>query len=291
MSSHREAPEISKDPVADSTDVYAFMSPDKPETVTLIANYIPLEAPDGGPNFYEFADDVLYEIHIDNTGDGTPDISYQFTLHDGEQHSVVLPLQRRPDHVADTAVAFVQLEPPTDVHADPVDNNPRNRWGTSSVVLGSGLLCPPCNIGPLSTPNYAALAATAVHSVGSGPFSAQVFVGQRAEGFYVDLGAVFDLGDLRGFAGDHAGGPAAGLLNGMPGVNSTADVNVHTLALQIPVARARRGPRRRARATRRRSSASGRRPAVSGCGSGAIGSMGETSGAVRGRRCHAWATR
>ena len=80
MSSHREAPEISKDPVADSTDVYAFMSPDKPGTVTLIANYIPLEAPDGGPNFYEFADDVLYEIHIDNTGDGTPDISYQFTF-------------------------------------------------------------------------------------------------------------------------------------------------------------------------------------------------------------------
>ena len=80
MSSHREAPEISKDPVADSTDVYAFMSPDKGAagTVTLIANYIPLQAPGGGPNFYEFADDVLYEIHVDNTGDGVPDISYQF---------------------------------------------------------------------------------------------------------------------------------------------------------------------------------------------------------------------
>ena len=116
-----------------------------------------------------------------------------------------------------------------------VDYNPGNRWGGSSVVLGSGLLCPPCNIGPLSTPNYPALASAAVHSVGAGPFSAQVFAGQRAEGFYVDLGAVFDLGDLRGFAGDHAGGPAAGLMNGMPGVNSTADVNVHTLALQIPV--------------------------------------------------------
>jgi hypothetical protein len=66
MSSHREAPEISKDPVADSTDVYAFVSPDRPDTVTLIANYIPLQAPDGGPNFYEFGDDVLYEIHISN---------------------------------------------------------------------------------------------------------------------------------------------------------------------------------------------------------------------------------
>ena len=78
MSSHREAPEISKDPVADSTDIYAFVSPDKPGTVTLIANYIPLEAPAGGPNFYEFGDDVLYEIHIDNNGDGQADISYQF---------------------------------------------------------------------------------------------------------------------------------------------------------------------------------------------------------------------
>src|SRR5579863_825668 len=78
MSSHREAPEISKDPVADNTDVYAFVSPDKPETVTLIANFIPLEEPAGGPNFYEFGDDVLYEIHIDNDGDADDDITYQF---------------------------------------------------------------------------------------------------------------------------------------------------------------------------------------------------------------------
>ena len=81
MSSHREAPEISKDPVADSTDVYAFVSPDRPDTVTLIANYIPLQEPAGGPNFYEFGDDVLYEIHIDNDADGQPDITYQFRFH------------------------------------------------------------------------------------------------------------------------------------------------------------------------------------------------------------------
>src|SRR5690349_25116132 len=78
MSSHREAPEISKDPVADSTDTYAFVSPDRPDTVTLIANYIPLEEPPGGPNFYEFGDDVRYEIHIDNDGDGRAEISYRF---------------------------------------------------------------------------------------------------------------------------------------------------------------------------------------------------------------------
>src|SRR5919201_181005 len=78
MSSHREAPEIAKDPVADSTDLYAFVSPDRPDTVTLIANYVPLESPAGGPNFYEFGDDVLYQILIDNDGDARPEIIYAF---------------------------------------------------------------------------------------------------------------------------------------------------------------------------------------------------------------------
>src|SRR5499425_3807975 len=78
MSSHREAPEISMDPVADSTDLYAFVSPNQPSTVTIIANYIPLQAPAGGPNFYEFGGDVLYEIHIDNDLDAQAEITYQF---------------------------------------------------------------------------------------------------------------------------------------------------------------------------------------------------------------------
>ena len=78
MSSHREAPEISQDPVADNTDVYAFRSPDDPSTVTIVANYLPGEAPAGGPNFYEFGEEILYEIHIDNDGDGDEDITYSF---------------------------------------------------------------------------------------------------------------------------------------------------------------------------------------------------------------------
>ena len=78
MSSHREAPAISKDAVADSTDLYAFVSPDDPSTVTIIANYLPGEAPFGGPNFYEFGDDVLYRINIDNDADGKPEIVYEF---------------------------------------------------------------------------------------------------------------------------------------------------------------------------------------------------------------------
>jgi hypothetical protein len=241
MSSHREAPEISKDPVADSTDLYAFVSPDSPNTVTLIANYIPLESPDGGPNFYEFGDDVLYEVHIDNDGDGSADVSFQFRFttvnnipssflyNDGPITSLTAPSSTSNWNRQQT------------YSLTRVDHRWNGRDNDSSVLLGSGLLSPPCNIGPLSTPNYAALAAAAVHSLSSGQFSAKVFAGQRAEGFYVDLGAVFDLGDLRPFAGLHAGAAAAGLMNGMPGVNSTADVNVHSLALQVPISQLTRG--------------------------------------------------
>ena len=97
MSSHREAPQISKDPVADSTDVYAFVSPDSPDTVTLISNYIPLQGPDGGPNFYEFGDDVLYQINIDNNGDGVADVIYQFQFTTNSARSVVFLVQRGTD--------------------------------------------------------------------------------------------------------------------------------------------------------------------------------------------------
>jgi Domain of unknown function (DUF4331) len=241
MSSHREAPEISKDPVADSTDLYAFVSPDATGTVTLMANYIPLEAPDGGPNFYEFGDDVLYEIHIDNDGDGWPDITFQFRF---------TTVNNIPSSFLYNDGPITALTPPSPssnwnrqqtYSLSRVDHGRRSRR-PSSVLLGSGLLCPPCNIGPLSTPNYAGLASAAVHAVSAGPYTAKVFAGQRAEGFYVDLGAVFDLGDLRPFAGDHAGGPTAGLMNGMPGVNSTADVNVHSLALQVPIGQLTRAP-------------------------------------------------
>src|SRR5436190_15527148 len=80
-SSHREAPLISEDPTADNTDLYAFRSPDRPNTVTLVANYIPLEQPAGGPNFATFGDDVLYAVNVDNNGDGREDIAYEFRFH------------------------------------------------------------------------------------------------------------------------------------------------------------------------------------------------------------------
>ncbi len=216
MSSHREAPEISKDPVADNTDTYAFVSPDQPGTVTLISNYVPLEEPPGGPNFFEFGEDVLYEIKVDNDGDGLAEITYQFRFqtqtrnpntflyNTGQITSISSPNWNRPQFYSVTKVDA----------------------SGHSTVLGSNLACPPCNIGPRSTPNYSTLAGEAVHKLASGEV---VFAGQRAEGFYVDLGSIFDLADLRPFQNLHLiPSPAA------PGVNGTQGLNVHTIAIQVP---------------------------------------------------------
>ncbi len=221
MSSHREAPEIAKDPVADSTDLYAFVSPDHPRTVTMIANYIPLQEPAGGPNFYEFGNDVLYEIHIDNDGDGFPDISYQFRFHTK----------------LTTPESFLYNTGPITSLDDPSWNSKQFYSVTrvdqrGSSVLGRKLACPPCNVGILSTPHYEArLGSKAVHSLGNG---IGVFAGQRAEEFYVDLGSIFDLGNLRPLQQANVFGKMAGLVS-QPGVNATNRLNVHSIAIQVPI--------------------------------------------------------
>ncbi|HEY2173939.1 MAG TPA: DUF4331 domain-containing protein [Mycobacteriales bacterium] len=216
MSSHREAPEISKDPVADNTDVYAFVSPDNPDTVTLIANYIGLQGPAGGPNFYEFGDDVLYSINVDNNGDGKSDVSYQFRFNTKVRNEETFlynvgPIASLSDKNWNRRQFYTLTR---------VDRHGRH-------VLGRGLACPPCNIGPLSTPNYAGLAQAAVHNLAG---HIKVFAGQRAEGFYVDLGSVFDLLDLRPFQQLHVGS----MLGAEPGVNATKNLNVHSIAIQVP---------------------------------------------------------
>jgi hypothetical protein len=216
MSSHREAPEISKDPVADNTDTYCFVSPDKPDTVTIITNYVPIETPDGGPNFYEFGEDVLYEIHIDNNGDAEDDITYQFRFTTQTVNPNTFLYNVGP--ISFSNGTYVNWNRPQTYSVTRVDKE-----GTH--VLGTNLLCPPCNVGPRSTPDYANLAQAAIHTLSNGDV---VFAGQRAEGFYVDLGAVFDLGDLRPFQNLHLiSSPAA------PGVDGTQFVNVHTIAIQI----------------------------------------------------------
>ncbi len=223
MSSHREAPEISKDPVADSTDLYAFVSPDKPGHVTLIANYVPLQSPAGGPNFYEFGDDVLYEIHIDTSGNAEADITYQFrfTTRVGD-----------PDTFLYNTGIITSLSSPAWNRKQFYSVTRKDGKGVHH--LGSNLRCPPCNIGPLSTPSYASnLAQPAVHKLADG---SRVFAGQRAEGFYVDLGSIFDLLDLRPIQELNIFAKAIGL-TAMPGVNSTKFVNVHSIALQVPISK------------------------------------------------------
>jgi Domain of unknown function (DUF4331) len=225
MSSHREAPECSKDPVADNTDTYCFVSPDRPDTVTMITNYIPLEAPFGGPNFFEFGDDVLYRINVDNTGDGTPDIVYEFRFNT----DIVNP---------DT---FLYNTGPIDGLTSPNFNRPQ-RYSVTEIrggrrrVLARGLLCPPCNVGPRSTPNYARLANSAVFTIDDG---IKVFCGQRMEGFYVDLGAVFELAVLRPFQNLHLIPTPA-----TDGRDALKAFNVHTIAIQVPIRRLTRDGRR-----------------------------------------------
>ena len=219
MSSHREAPEISKDPVADSADLYAFVSPDHPSTVTMIANYVPLQQPAGGPNFYEFGDDVLYEIHIDNDGDAQADVTYQFrfntVLSDTGPHDLFLYNTGQIKHLSDSTWNRKQFYSVTRVDK------------RGAHLLAKDLACPPCNVGKNSIPEYAPLTAQAVHEIAAGTYA---FAGQRADGFYVDLGSIFDLGDLRPFQPDF-------LLKGsaVAGINTLAGLNVHSIAIQVPI--------------------------------------------------------
>ncbi len=215
-SSHREAPLISQDPVADNTDVYAFRSPDAPNTVTLISNFVPLEDPFGGPNYFAFGDDVLYDIHIDNDGDAVADITYEFRF-TTENEVPGIPLYA----------------------AGPIKSldDPYNRKQTYSItrvedgtrtVLGNGLPVPPVDVGPRTTPNYGDLAASAVKTVSGG---IKAFAGQRDEAFPVDLGAIFDLGGLRPLDDAHL----IDLTGPQNPVNATDGKNVHSIALQVPI--------------------------------------------------------
>lgn len=215
MSSHREAPEISKDPAADNTDTYAFVSPGRPGYVTLIANYIPFQLPYGGPNFFEFADDVLYEIHVSNGGTAQADITYQFRF---------TTQVRNPN-------TFLYNTGPISGLDDPNWNRPQRYTvtrvaGGRSRVIGQDLMVPPVNVGRRSTPNYQNFTRAAIQTVAGRRF----FAGQRADAFHVDLGSIFDLGGLRPLNRAHLIP-----LGTMAGVNGLQALNVHSIALEVPI--------------------------------------------------------
>ncbi|MFD3805511.1 DUF4331 domain-containing protein [Streptomyces sp. NPDC058611] len=205
-SSHREAPLIAGDPRADNTDVYAFTSPDKSDTVTLLANWIPFEEPNGGPNFYAFADDARYNIKIDNTGDGVSDVTYTWRFRSSYR---------------DDANQFLYNTGPVTTLNDP-DLNFRQVYdlvvttGGKSTVLLSGVPAAPSRVGPASMPNYASLRNQAIFNL---PGGGKTYAGQAEDSFFADL-RVFDLlygGDLS-----------------ERGQDTLAGYNVNSVAIQVP---------------------------------------------------------
>jgi Domain of unknown function (DUF4331) len=210
-SSHREAPLIAEDPSADLTDLYAFRSPDQPNTVTILANVIPGEDPAAGPNWYTFSPNARYNLKIDTNGDARPNVTYRFQFR----------TKTGPFFLGDTAQPYTVTR----------------IVGNRSQVVARGTT-PPNNIGPRSTPNYRSLAAKGVVNVAGG---GRAFAGQRDDPFFGDIGAIFDLVAIRKGTGNMGGGkdffagygvhtfgvqvPIAGLnaKNGIIGVWSSVD--------------------------------------------------------------------
>ena len=193
-SSHREAPLIAQDPTADNTDLYAFVSPDKPSTATIIANWIPGEDPAAGPNYYTFSPTARYDVYADTNGDGNADVTWRFRFANLPSQFFLGNTQQRY-----TVTKTVNGK---------------------TAVVGSGLMTPPDNIGPRSTPNYDALAAKGIHSLSDG---STVFAGQRDDPFFADVGAIFDLVAIRNGTGATGGGK-----------DFLAGYGVHSIALQLP---------------------------------------------------------
>lgn len=218
-SSHSEAPLISMDRFADNTDTYAFRSvePGREGFVTLIANWIPFQEPSGGPQYYRFDDTVLYEIRIDNTGDGLEDITYQFqfttqTLN-GE---TILGMNA----VNENGVISNLNDPDYNMPQTYTVRRVERTSGRQGRLIAAGLKTPPSNIGPRVTPNYETnLGQPAVYNL---PNGGKVFAGQRDEYFYIDVGGVFDALNLRS-------------VGSSGGIDTTKGFNVSTIAIEVPI--------------------------------------------------------
>ncbi len=224
-SSHSEAPLISMDRFADNTDTYAFRSVEagRDGFVTLIANFIPLQEPSGGPQWFRFDDTVLYEIKIDNTGDGVEDIRYQFQFTTQTFNSnTVLGQHTINQDGAISSLTDIDYNMPQTYTVRRIDRTS----GRNGRIVAAGLRTPPANIGPRVTPNYEMnLGQPAIYPL---PNGGKVFAGTRDEYFYIDLG-VFDGLKLRTI---DTGGP--GIFNGN-GVDSTQQYNVSSIAIEVPI--------------------------------------------------------
>ena len=234
MSSHREAPQISKDPTADSTDLYAFVSPDKPSTVTLIANYIPSQRPDGGPNFYEFADDVRLRHQHRQRRRRQGQHRLPLPVQDGEQHPVLVPLQRRTDHAARRpgrrARTGTASRPSRSTRVD----YPKSRSGdvhgpghrSCSCRRATSVRCRPRTM-PRVPGQQRHVRDPAVQRRTATPARSSPASAPRAS---TSTSAPSSTSVTCGRSRRPA--PVRRARANMPGVNSTADVNVHSLAFR-----------------------------------------------------------
>ena len=215
-SSHREAPNTAADPTADDTDVYAFTAADAPDSLTVVSNWIPFEDPAGGPNFYSFDPRARYYVNVDNTGDGRYDIRYQFAfktkVRNKESFAAALPPVRS---LNDANLNVRQTYTLT-----------RQEYSggklRSQRVVARNQPTVPSNIGPKTMPDYDALARQGVRPLNGG---GKVFVGQRDDPFFVDLGVTFDSINFR---------PGTGTGNQGGGKDDLAGYNTHSVVLQIP---------------------------------------------------------
>lgn len=241
-SSHREAPQISAMPRVDGTDFYMFRSyeTNRQDFVTLLANYLPLQDAYGGPNYFDLEDDARYEIHIDNNGDAKEDITFRFSFSD-----VAADLKVDAGGTM-VPVPLKNIGTVGSGSADTANVNARQTFtlrivrgdirssGGDSVTDDDGqsvLRKPVDNIGTKSISDYASYANDHVYDVTiPGCGDGRVFVGQRKEGFAVNLGAIFDLVNLNPLGPPDAVG------------NTIDDKNVTTLALEVPIACLVRAP-------------------------------------------------
>lgn len=219
-SSHREAPGISNDPVADNTDVYFFRDPVDPSRLVMIANWIPLEEPAGGPNFFHFEPNIRYEFNVDSNGDALEDFVYRVEFTRNVRNGATFLQNTGPVTSLDDPDQNVYYTYTVKKCFGPSPNQ------SSCTVIGSDLVEAPNNVGPKSFPNGYGSGSGIVNSVYPIDDNTIVFAGPRAEGFYVDLGMIFDLINFRPgtLPGDHGGG-----------VNTTAGYNVHAIAISVPI--------------------------------------------------------
>jgi hypothetical protein len=215
--SHREAPLIANDPLADITDVFFMRSyeTERADRVVLMMDVVPGGEPSSGPNYFGFGDDVLYTMHVDNDGDGrAEDVTFEFEFKTERLRGV-------PDQL-DLPLAYVALPPITALDGAGSEGlGVRQRYSVTLIKngrrqkLADNLIAVPSNVGPRTMPNYDALAAQGLYTVEN---DVRVFAGQRDDPFYIDLGAVFDTLNLRS-----------------PGTDMLSGFNVQTIALEVPI--------------------------------------------------------